>query len=245
MKTKTLSFFTTIAAITFAISAQAESINPTFESVAREIPAPIQNVFIPQGFDSNDNSEVIISGTFPNSCYKMGKTSHKYNEVEQKIFVEVTAYHIKSEYCLTINIPFLQVVQLGTLDAGKYPVVVNNLINTSIPIAQAPADQERRDDFLYASVYGLIQKGPRTFEIQGVSPNSCYEISEVKVLIESNNVVTVLPIMQKIEGCDELENGKAVAWIKSFDISADYKGKVLVHVRTLNGGSINQVVDLL
>jgi len=221
--------------------AHAQFRQKTFETLAQEINAPIENVFIPMGFDSNDNAEVVISGTFPNSCYKMGKTTHGFNEVEKNIYIKVSAYHIKSDYCLTMNIPFLQVVPLGTLGAAKYPIIVNDVINTEIPIAEA--DLETRDDFVYASVYGIVQKGARTFEIQAVTPNACYEISKVDVRYESKNVVTILPIMTKLEGCDELENTKAVSQLKQVELSADLKGKTLVHVRTLNGGSINQVVD--
>jgi hypothetical protein len=242
-----ISITTIFLGLTTAASiSMAQPSRTTFESVANEVKAPIENVFIPQGFDSNDNSEIVISGTFPNSCYKMGKTSHKYNEVEKKIFVEVNAYHIPSDYCLTITVPFLQVVQLGVLDKGKHPIVVNGIINSFIPISEAPADTEARDDHLYAPVYGLIQKknALNTFEIQGVFPNACYELNRIEIQIETSKVVAVLPVMQKVEGCDEVENTKAVAWSERFEVSDDLKGKVLIHVRTLNGGSINQVVEL-
>ena len=42
-------------------------------------PAPVQKVFVPQGFDDNDNVEVILHGHFPNSCMKSGPVDVSVN----------------------------------------------------------------------------------------------------------------------------------------------------------------------
>lgn len=235
-------FFVTCACVVTLASSSAFA-NDLFKSMAQEVSAPVENVFVPQGFDSNDNAEIVVSGTFPSSCYKMGKTHERFDDVEKKIYIDVTAYHVKSDFCLTVNIPFMDVIQLGTLSPSAYPIVVNKALTSEIPIGVAKSDGSS-DNYNYASVHGLIRKGARKFEIQGVSPNQCYEISDLKVKAESKNVVLVLPIMTKVEGCDETRNPKAVNWIKGFEIPSDIKGKSLIHVRSLNGGSFNQVIEL-
>lgn len=235
-------FFASFSALALSTAANAAD---AFRSLAQEILAPVEKVFVPQNFDSNDNAEIVISGSFPDSCHKMGKVTHKHLDDKKTIVVEVTAYRIQSDFCLTINIPYIQVLPLGTLDAAKYSIVVNKTVKSQIPIAQGKLDGNGdRDDFTYGSVYGLIQKGPRQFQMQGVSPNRCYKIVEVKVNPETSDVVVVQPIMKKDESCDEASDTRAVTWIEDFDVPEEISGKTLIHVRTLHGGSINQVVDL-
>jgi len=250
MKKPTLIFllstvFSTLAAAQFRPGIVTDSKFSLMGGNTTQIPAPIDKVFIPQGFDSNDNAEIIVSGTFPNSCYKMGHATKTFNKEEQKVYVNISAFYTDSENCLTIIIPYTQSVQLGTLEAGKYPVIVNSVIEKEIPIEAEDADEpeDRTDDFLYASVYGLIQKKPGIFEVQGVFPDSCYEIKEVEVIKESDDILVVLPKMSRKDSCTGHES-KPIAWNRTFKIPEDMHGKVLIHVRTLNGGSINQVIDL-
>lgn len=231
-----------------AASVRADSVDDVME-----VPAPIDGVFIPQGFDTNDNSQVVISGAYPNTCYKMGNVTKSVdleqdedgNIIKRDVKINVTAYYHHSRACLMLYTPFTEVVSLGLLKKGAYEVQVNDVQELSLPVAEAPVD--RSDNYVYANVFGLLRKGERLFEIQGTLPKTCALLEEVRVVEEEgSDVVVVLPIVAFPEGCDASEENfedQGRNFIARFQTPANLKGKQLIHVRTLNGGSLNQVVE--
>ena len=40
---------------------------------------PVENVYTPRGFDSNDNAEIVITGYLPNLCYQ-NPTHKRFNK---------------------------------------------------------------------------------------------------------------------------------------------------------------------
>jgi hypothetical protein len=232
-----LTAFLGTALITSAVAVRAD--DEAFENVV-EIPAPVKAVFIPKGFDNNDNAQVVISGAYPNSCYKVGQTRVSVDPDMKLVHIEVTAYYSPQTYCLMYYIPFMEVVSVGVLRKGDYQVIVNELVGLHLPVAEARTDGQ--DDYTYANVISIThQRGP-TFELQGVLPNSCAELTEVRVMKEEGNVLAVLPIVEFQRDCEPAE-GVRLDFLKRFDVPKGLKGLKLIHVRSLNGGSVNQVVE--
>jgi hypothetical protein len=205
-----------------------------------EIAAPLKGVFIPKGFDSNDNVEVVVAGAYPNSCYKVGPTRVAVDTELKVVHIEVNAYYSPNTYCLMLYIPFTQVIPVGVLRKGDYQVIVNGQVNEYLPVAKAKKDQ--MDDFLYATVVGVNRKSKTTFELQGVMPSSCARLDEIRVIEEPGNVLAVLPIL-KMEAACEPSNEKGAEFLATFQVPAGLKGLKLIHIRSLNGASINQVVE--
>lgn len=89
---------------------------------------PVNDVYIPSGFDSSSDAFVVVSGLFPNSCYKLrdGSVTHigpMLHEVRAKAFVlEGT--------CLMVLVPFHKEVQLGKLSTGDHTLRFMNGDNT-------------------------------------------------------------------------------------------------------------------
>jgi hypothetical protein len=206
-----------------------------------EVSAPVKAVFIPKGFDSNDDAQVIVAGAYPNSCYKVGPTTVSVDKETQTVNVAVNAYYTADSYCLMLYIPFTQAINVGVLPAGKYQVVVNKTPRELMPVSLATRDQ--LDDYLYATVSALSRVSRETFQLQGYLPNSCAAISEIRVIEEPGNVLTVLPIVKFAEGCSPSDSTSDLAFSESFEVPAGLKGQKLIHVRSLNGSSINQVMD--
>ena len=86
---------------------------------------PVDNIFGPEGFDSNDNVEVIVEGHLPNLCHRtpMKKVTINGNHID----IKVTAlhYHDSNPFCPQVIVPFLETVSLGVLDKGDYKITVN------------------------------------------------------------------------------------------------------------------------
>lgn len=87
---------------------------------------PVIHVYVPHGFDSNDTTEILISGYRPDNSYQNEKAAVRV--IDQTIFIDVTAER-------NIN-PNLRSIQIVTsfllparpdlpLDPGKYSIVVN------------------------------------------------------------------------------------------------------------------------
>lgn len=208
-----------------------------------EVSAPIKGVFVPQGFDSNDNAQVVVEVALPNSCYKMGMVKTLINKETKSVNVSVTSFYRHSDACLQIYTTYPEVVSLGLLDVGNYAVNVNAATDYQLPVALATNDSA--DDFVYANVLGLVRKSTFDFQIQGRLPRECAQLKEIRVLREEGGVMVVLPIVEFPEGCDlsanEDELGKE--FLATFTLPSDLKGDHLIHVRSFNGGSLNQVVS--
>jgi len=87
---------------------------------AREVLISVSDAYIPRGFDSNSDTFVVVSGVFPNGCYRWSKadvthTTGKTHEV--KSFARV-----QPGMCLMVLVPFTREVQLGKLEAGEHKI---------------------------------------------------------------------------------------------------------------------------
>lgn len=104
-----------IAALSFvgiASSAMAE------QTATKEVVVAVNNVYVPAGFDSTTDSYVVVSGVFPNGCYKW-----KGAEVTSPSAYEhdVTSKAVVSQgMCIQVLVPFSTDVKLGKLQTGKH-----------------------------------------------------------------------------------------------------------------------------
>ncbi len=228
--------------LTFAASASDWDDSNAVEEVA----APINGIFVPKGFDNNDNAQVVITGAYPNTCYQVGRVDALVNDETKTIDVEVTSFFHSNRPCLMLYTPFTEVVSLGLLKAGSYHVQVNNKADQQLmPVSIAPVDSS--DDFVYANVFGLIRKGDRGFVLEGRLPKACAKLQKVQMIEEPGNVVVVLPLVEFPEGCDPNvvnDRDRGQAFSEEIQLPSSMKGRYLIHVRSLNGGSMNQVVEL-
>src|SRR5688572_18284654 len=86
----------------------------------RAVVSPVDHLFVPKGFDNNDNVEVVVTGKFPNPCYIKNKVAVKVKN--DKIFVNVSALK-KDEgndpRCEAIPVPFKEEITIGNLQGGQ------------------------------------------------------------------------------------------------------------------------------
>lgn len=212
-------------------------------SDVQEVPADVKAVFTPKGFDTNDNAELVVSGAYPNSCYRVGRTEVTVDKENKTVDVTVLSNFLSNQFCLQIYVPFTQTLSLGVLDKGDYTVNVNQENRAELPVAKAQGDQV--DDFLYANVEGLIRNRQNSFVIEGTLPNDCSYLDEIKVTDERGDVFSVLPITRAFENCTpENVDMEGPEFKAGFSINPASDGLKLIHVRSLNGQSLNRVVSV-
>src|SRR4051812_28210755 len=91
------------------------------QTVAR---APVKHLYIPDGFDSNDSVELVVTGTFASPCFARNTVSVKV--IEDKIKIEITAIRRNTKaMCPEMLVPYKEVVSVGNLQGGAYEVTVN------------------------------------------------------------------------------------------------------------------------
>lgn len=224
----------------------------TFFSVAALAGLPVkkiinvEEVFIPDGFDSNDTTEIVISGYLPNLCHKT--PSVDMVKKDKNIFLKVTAlsYHKTNPFCPQVAVPFIEKVKLGVLNKGEYKIVINENTRyeevTSINIVDS--QDSIIDNHIYANVEYIEDLGDKDniVALKGYNPSYCFELDRVEYKSNGKNTYSILPIMkQNSELCPRKMTPFSYEILIPKELN---RKKVLLHVRSMDGSSINKIVTL-
>lgn len=222
-------------------------------SVTRE-PAPVEKVFVPQGFDDNDNAEVIVQGRFPNACMKTGPVGRKIDLDTKTITLTPEVYVYRGEPCAQVIVPFTQRVTFGTLSAGTWKIVVEGMPSlNALPLVVERARSAAPDDFLYAPVEEVVllpgTMGSRQkLVISGNWPHlqgdGCFSLKEIRTHLGPDNTLVVRPISEILPAsrCTRTTGRKRV-FQGSVTLDKPLTADSLIHVRTLNGESLNKFFE--
>lgn len=238
MKSLTLIF---VAAMLFSTQSIADPI---------EITSPIEKIFIPNGFDDNDNIEIILFGQFPNTCYKTGQTGFYFDQENKKISVWATAYKYNQEnlFCAQVMVPFIQVVKIGLLAEGQYEVQlvtqqgIKRQFNVYKSVAESP------DEFIYAPVSAVTAEFDRTTNKQSVAISGyfprlytgCMKLVDVRMEMDPEDVLVIRPIAEIFP--DNECFGAEYKFNLEKELPFILPNNTLIHTRVTNGNSLNQIV---
>lgn len=215
----------------------------------KKISSPIEKVFVPVGFDSNDDGEVILKGRFPTGCYKVGPATATVDREKKVVTVKAESYHYEGAFCLSANIDFIQSVKLGPLPEGQYTVKLDAPGTVAAEkLSVARSTSVNPDDFTYAPVRNVSLRKvegntPYELELRGDLPSlgqGCLAIDEVRTNLTEENVLVVQPIT-KVTSEQQCNGNYEV----KLPISAPVREGLLVHVRVLDGQSLNQYFEAL
>lgn len=219
------------------------------ENVGKELHVPVTHVFAPQGFDSNDNIQIVLSGYLPNFCYKTVRKKVKINQEKKEINIEVHSIYQqpRTGFCVEVIIPFLEVISLGSLNVGDYQITINensdHFLSSSMNVTDS--NSESIDDFTYANVEQIIKNpsDPYKIQLKGVNPTNCLVLSEIKIASNHVDTYAVLPIMKQVSNsCDNTPTPF------SYDVQLPGElrtSPILIHVRSLGGKSVNTILGRL
>jgi hypothetical protein len=233
------------------------------EVVQQELVDIVPDVFTPMGFDNNDTVEIVIDGSLPNYCYRIGPTTINVDKEKHTITVRQQAYHrTSSSWCAAARLPYTLPVRLGMLPPGNYQVLVDAKelnhprVAGMLPIASIESNGP--DERLYAPVtdvrvrkivtgenpeesHPVTPKHPYEAVLTGVLTSSCMTLDHTEVLVRENHVIEVLPIVKMAgEGCADVVTPFTVRVPLAVEAKS---GRQLVHVRAAGGNAIHQVSD--
>jgi len=209
-----------------------------------EVDVFAHTLYIPKGFDSNDrNVEIFVKGTMPNPCYQNPKAviSREGNKIKVEMFA--TLFKGKNRLCIAMTVPFLAPVSLGSLKEDNYEVKLLNQKEVALTshLAIASPSSISVDNYIYAGVKAVESSNSgRIGILKGLNPSDCVELDEVKVISNGKNTLSVLPIMKQVsQNCPKVD----VPFEYEFDIPNDLdSSRVLLHVRSMDGTSVNHEV---
>lgn len=216
-----------------------------FSSTPSETLVPVDHIYVPKGFDSNDNTEIIVEGKLPNLCHKSPMTKVVMEGNKVKIQVSALKYDPTNPYCVPVEVPFIQPVALGVMDKGIYDIEVNgkSIYEKSSSISVSESMSPAVDDHIYANVSYVEDKDEtgRKVKLVGYTPSDCLEFEEVAFADNAKDTMAVLPKMKQIyEHCPM----KMVPFEKVIEVPNNLKReKILLHVRSMNGKSVNALFD--
>ena len=204
------------------------------------------HVFTPTGFDSNDNSQVVIEGMFSSTCFKVGPVKWSVDLANHRIAISNTAYYYDGP-CLRVLVPYQKTIDLGRLLPGQYSLWFEKSGESFTQMGELnikPNTSASPDEYMYApvteAIISLDNKTP-ILVLSGTVTNTCMKLQTVRLLRTKKDVVEVLPITAMTAGknCKDIRSPFTV----TRPLPPGLEGTTLVHIRSLNGKSINLVYD--
>jgi hypothetical protein len=217
--------------------------NVAFAGNQTEMYVPTDDIYVPKGFDSNDNVEVVVTGFLPDLCYHSPQA--KVIKTEGKnIIIEVKALY-KTDMngaCPEVIVPFTETVEVGVLDKGDYNLIVNQGQPTSLntPLAVGDSFSPYIDDFVYLSVdYVKKDYKNRIVTIHGWNPSDCFVLDQVKIISNDKDTLSLLPILKQVRDFCPMKMTPLNVEVEIPNILE--KQKILLHVRSMEGKAYNTI----
>lgn len=206
-----------------------------------ETNVPVDHVYTPAGFDSNDNTELVVTGFLPNLCYKIPQSTVSIKDGKINVAVKATKNQHSMGFCADVIVPYIEFVNVGVLDKGKYAITVNE--NTSWEkksnMVISEASSNSIDEAIYANVDEVIRENEdsRKVLLKGYNPSDCFELKEVKVKDNGTDTYSILPLMKQVKSfCPK----KMIPFTYEVEVPQNLEAdKVLLHVRVMDGRSVN------
>lgn len=203
---------------------------------------PLEQVFVPKGFDDNDISQIVVSGYLPDMCHSF--SGIKVKRSGKDIFVKAYAKRGTKilTACPTITVPFAEVVNLGHLEKGDYSIHFSDSESTHINrlnVSDAPSFY--RDSYFYAQVNDIaISDDLQTVSLNMTLPSSCVDFDGIQAVYNGSDVMSLLPVME-FDGESCVPEARTIT--RDFEIPVDvFRRPLLIHTRSINGNSLNQVI---
>ena len=213
------------------------------------VEAPVDHIFVPNGFDNNDHVELVVTGKFPNPCFSRNKYEVKVKE--DIIKIDVTSISMDDPSytkCEPLKIPFTEVVNVGSLQGGDYKVIVNEggQYEQRDTITVGVASSDSVDENIYAKVdyieTGFTGGASGDAMLVAQTPSPCLALDRVEYLSNSKDTLSVLPIMKRTS-LDCPEKAERIEIPIKFDPSKFKFERILLFVRTIEGRSVNSIIS--
>lgn len=204
---------------------------------------PVEHVFIPVGFDSNDTVEIVVTGFLPNLCHKSPEASIVVIGNDISINISSLYYQDSNPFCPSMIVPFEQTVNLGLLDKGNYNIKVNGKspweLKEEMNILSSSSNAIDDHHYAYVNYIDKEAAGAGEVMLKGYNPSDCFVLDKIEHVSNNKDTYSIMPKMKQIRSfCPRKMVPFSYKWKVPNDLN---RRNVLLHVRTMNGNSVNSV----
>ncbi len=210
------------------------------------VPVPLSALYVPSGFDSDDNVQFVGEGYFPNACFSPAPPEIHVDHSQKTITVNARAYVYQGACAQqtrpNVILPFTVEFNVGPLPPGLYQIVQGPMREFlgAVKITHAVRSN---GNYFYAPVSEVTiqQLGAITeIWISGVLLGSCVQLASVETRVE-NNVIVIEPFAYVEPGNNCFRGYFPFAAVLRVRLP---HGRYLLHVRAEDGNAINRMIDV-
>jgi hypothetical protein len=205
----------------------------------REVDQAAEHVFVPNGFDSNDNSEIIVSGWYPNPCHEWSRSIIHKHKNEVNIKLKALVKDGSDRVCIDMAVPFMESVKMGPMGQGDFQIHVGEK-EASMHISKT--DSGSIDDYIYGKVIH-VTSADQKLTIEMEKPSSCLVFDQFKVVYNGHDTCAILPIMKQTSRTCPRDPSVFTQTLNIPGECLEKSEKVLFHIRSLEGKSVNYLYD--
>ena len=203
-------------------------------------------VYIPLGFDDNDNVELVAEGTFTGPCDEAG-AAHASVDSTSKTIALLGDVQRKSSDCGQDSRGFQKTLEIGHLDEGSYDIKQSGHSLGVLRVIHTENQAQDSSSFIPISSISLqeLRTGASSLHwvlrMKGEFPSNCVDYGSTKIEVQSD-VIVILPLGRLWEfGCVDRPVPFEISYALPDGISP---GRYLLHVRSAGGKSFNQIFNL-
>ncbi len=202
----------------------------------------LSEIYIPTGFDKNDEAQIVITGHLPNLCED--KPIIKIKKDGTDIFIDVTTRHYEGNiFCPDALNPFTEVVSLGHLDEGYYQLYFNrgtsNVQHRQLVVSDNNSLVDESQSVAFVSEVEIEDNNQ--IKIKGHKLSYCYSPGSVKILSNGENTYSLVPVLNK--ETDFCPNKLTpVEYSINMPEGLD-REEILLHVKSLSGQGVNKIIS--
>ncbi len=205
----------------------------------KEVDQSAEHIFVPNGFDSNDNSEIVVSGWYPNPCHEWSRSIVHKNKNEVNVRLKALVKEGSDQVCIDMAVPFMESIKMGPMGEGDFQIRVGDK-EASMRVSQT--DSGSIDDYIYGKVTHVTSVDQKLM-IDMEKPSSCLSFDQFKVVYNGHDTCAVLPIMKQISKTCPRNPSTFTQTLDIPDECLEKAEKVLFHIRSLEGKSVNYLYD--
>lgn len=228
-----------------AVAVLSSGLSPALALADTVVAVDAARIFAPTGFDDNDNTQVVVDGLLPSTCFKLTDGWQEIDHQNRTIAIEPRAIFTDGP-CIEVLVPYSYEFNFGELAMGDWLIkTTDGSLQKKMTIAEATSSGP--DDQLYASVDNayIQDEGPQGYKIvlEGTYSNTCMVWDKTQLIHKDALVLEVLPVV-KLEQRDNCENRTFPFKGMKVALPSVTEGRYLLHVRSMNGRAVNRVFTM-
>ncbi len=202
----------------------------------------IDELFLPQTLDDNDDVTVVVAGNLPNTCYKAARTEATLDRSTQKITVVQYAEVNRCGVCAQVLVPFWRTATVGVLPIGDFGVEAKGAPEATLTVHEAESGGP--DGAQIANVtHAKVERDDATDTYFAVLTarftDTCMRWDEVAVSVTEKTVEIVpsITILPDNDGAACRAASLPTQWLAHLPNGLS-EGRKLLHVKAAEGKSV-------